>query len=260
MAFEFKPHPTATGDAARVAYIMPDLPAGISWKLHDAIDTYRKAVINGPDGADEAAFEKVKAFKAATVSDVIAKVLFRLHFDHRGLADDGTLVITAEHDEEMAAIQTAQTLLCELYAQVPSDWDLAMREYRAAALAEQDFDRLVWTPGYEAKQAGETGNSDEVEKEMERLMDIRGSAESVLMDIPAPTLAEFAVKYLICFDCDRDMNGYEPLLLAEAKRLIGVADDPSRNYIEAILAVTNWRETGQNPTKVATLQAESEEV
>lgn len=241
MTFQLEVHEAATGDAARVAYHLPTLPHGVSRVLYERIEAYTKAVRNGPDEAEDIAFAALKAHQATGLPDVIAKVVYQLHFEHRGLSDDGELIITESSDADSAAIELAITVLGELFSQVPHDWDAAMREYRATLLAEHDFDKRVWTPGYEAGVAGGKGNSPEVEAEIERLMDVRGAAESTLLDIPSETLEQFATKYLICFDCDRDMNSYEDMLLAEAKRLIGIPDDPARNYVEALLAVTEQR-------------------
>lgn len=227
MAFQFKLH-TQT-DISRAAYELPPLPAGVGYELKQHIDAYRDAVINGPDGHDEEAFLAIKAHPARGIPEVIAKVIYQLHFDHRGLSDDDDLVITEGNDEDKAAIQMAEAVLGELYACIPSDWEAARRALHTAILDEDDFDRRIYGP---AKQGngGHLVGPCAITHEQERLLDVRCDAETVLLNIPAPTLADWAVKFLICFDCDRDMNAFTDALCTEARQFLGITVEPQEDH------------------------------
>ncbi|WP_395391603.1 hypothetical protein WBP07_13020 [Novosphingobium sp. BL-8A] len=223
MAFQFQVHP-ASGDAARVAYYLPDLPAGVSYQLYELIGVYANAVKCGPDEADEEAFAKLKAFQARCLPDVIAKVVYQLHFDHRGLSETGDLIIVESARKGPEAIELAATILGELYAQLPKGWDAARRAYHAAVVVEHEHDRRTYRPAYLA--AGSHDIEPSIIEESERLLEVRSVAEQCLLRTPAPSIAEWAIKFLICFDCDRDMNGYTNELCAEARRLLGIAGEP----------------------------------
>lgn len=237
MTFQFRP--CANPEIAAVAYELPPVPFGTSHGLRMLINAYAEAIRDGTDGSEDQPYAAVSGCKAGSLSDVIAKLQIQLHYDYRGL-DDSRLVLALTEPEQPTVLR-AQALLAELYAQLPQNWDSALRAYRAAVLAEHDYDRRIWRPGYEAGEKGDKGNPPEVEEEMERLQDIRFNAEAFLMDMPAPSLAEFAVKYLICFDGDRDLNGNHEGICAEAKRLLHIDSDPGAGELAIILASLNGR-------------------
>ncbi|WP_159981889.1 MULTISPECIES: hypothetical protein [unclassified Novosphingobium] len=234
MTFQFKVHPQ--DDIARVAYALPPLPAGIGYDLTTLIAAYESTVRDGPDGADEEAFRNIKAHPARGLPEVIAKVIYQLHFDHRGLAEDDALVIAEGDDKDRAVIETAQVLLGELYAQIPDDWETARRALFTAILAESDFDQRVYLPAM-AASPGPKGAASPLVLEQERLLDARCDAETFLLNIPAPSLADWALKFLICFDCDRDMNGFTEALCTEARALLGVTAKPADDHSDDLVVM-----------------------
>lgn len=238
MAFQFKPWPNP--EISDIVYELPQMPCGTSYNLLQLISAYGESVRDGTDDSEDAPFLAISTFKALSLSDVIAKAIIRLHYEHRGL-DDEHLVLAAS-PEQRDALLNAEALLAYLYEQLPQNWDSALRAYRAALLAEHDYDRRIWTPGYESKKAGGPGNSKAVEAAMEQLQDVRCHAEMLLIDIPAPSLQEFTIKYLICFDNDRDLNGHHEALCAEAKRLLQIDADPDDTELAIILRNLNWRD------------------
>ncbi|GLK44455.1 MULTISPECIES: hypothetical protein [Novosphingobium] len=224
MTFQFKRH-SSSGDVAEVAYELPALPAGVSGDLYRAIQRYGEAVREGPDDADEEAFLAVKAFDARNVQDVIAKLLYQLHFNHRGLdGETNTLVIIENNETATAAIEFAAVALDELYRQIPQCWESARKAYHAAVLAEKEYDDRAWSPAYHVSEAGGPPIPDAVNSEYERLQEVRTTAEDVLLTVPAPSISEWAIKYLICFDNGRECTGAVDLLCSEAKRLLGIRE------------------------------------
>lgn len=98
-----------------------------------------------------------------------------------------------------------------------SEWERLLAIYREAKAAEDKFDV-------------DSGIADATDlsvippatwAEIQRLTDIRGSTEDPLMAHPAPDLEAFAIKFLIAHADDRDANGWNPMLEAEALRLLG---------------------------------------
>ena len=237
MTFQFRP--CANPEIAGVAYELPAMPVGISHSLRIMIGAYADAVRDGTDDSEDEPYSVVAAFTARSLSDAIAKLLIQLHYKHRGL--DGEQLVLALTKAEEPAVVEAQALLADLSAQLPQDWGSALRAYRSALLAEHDYDRHVWMPGYEAEQQGGRENSTAVEREMESLQDARCAAEDFLLDMPAPSLSEFAIKYLICFDNDRDLNGHHEALCAEAKRLLEITADPHASELASTLTNISWR-------------------
>lgn len=218
MAFQF----TRWGnpDIADCAYALPEMPFGVSHGLRGAIDAYREALRNIGDTEEQIAdlCARVLRFEANGLPDTVAKILIQLHRDNPGLDGDTLLLIAPGGDPK--AFAASEAILDDLYRLMPQDWDSARAHYEAALTAEMEYDRRVWTPGYEAKENGGKGNPKSVEDEMERLQDIRCNLENIVLDIPAPDWPAFAFKYLLCFDNDRDLNGYHEDLCAEAKRLL----------------------------------------
>jgi hypothetical protein len=242
VTFQFKIH-TGSDDIARVAYELPSLPAGVSGDLHRAIKRYAAAVREGPDGADDEAFRAIKTFEARNTQDVIAKLLYQLHLHHRGWdAETDTLVITENKDADAAEIEFAAMAIGELYRQIPQDWASARKAYHAAVLAEKDYSDRAWMPAYYMSQAGGPEVPDGINTEYERLQEIRMAAEDVLLSAPAPSLAELAIKYLICFDGGRECTGCVEDLCAEAKRLLGIAEptEVEPDELAVLSAVAAW--------------------
>ncbi len=235
MTFQFKPW--ANPVVSDFAYEMPPIPCGVSLPLNRLIETYADSVRGMEVGSEEDAFEAITSFTAKNISDVIAKFVIQLHHDFSGL--DGETLVLAATEASHGAILSVQRLLADLYSQLPPDWDSALRAYRAKLLAEHDYDDRVWSPGYEASLAGGKGNTQAVEMEMERLQEERLNAEAFLLDMPAPSLAEFAIKYLICFDNDRDDSGCHTALCAEAKRLLQIDSDIEGREAAIILGNIN---------------------
>lgn len=240
MAFQFTP--CANPEIATIAYEMPALPCGTSYSLRQLINNYSDAIRELSDGSADQPYSEVANFKPQSLSDVIAKVLIQLHFDNTGLDGDRLVLAIGDEAEAQTRVMVAGALLADLYSQLPQDWNTALSAYRAALLAEHDYDRRVWTPGYEAEKGGRAGNSDAVEREMERLQDVRCNAEALLLDMPAPSLTEFSIKYLICFDNDCDHNGWHADLCKEAKRLLLIESDPAHGELETMLKNLIWGE------------------
>nr|WP_086491249.1 hypothetical protein [Novosphingobium panipatense] len=248
MAFQFRQHPTATGDAARVAYYLPELPAGVSYQLYQHIKGYTEAIGQGPDEAEDAAFSHIRGYKARCLPDVIAKVVYQLHFNHRGLSADGLLVILESTDEDTAAIELAASILDELYGQLPDGWEAARQAYHAAVIVEHEFDRRVYQPAYAA--AGSHDVPAVISDEQERLLEARSVAEQCLLRTPAPSISEWAIKFLICFDCERDMNGYTADLCDEARQLLGIAGTPGDDLsgeLPLLEATASWTTPAAQP-------------
>ncbi|QGP80023.1 hypothetical protein [Sphingobium sp. CAP-1] len=236
MTFQFKP--LANPEVSNHAYELPAMPCGVSGALAEAIDTYAAAVRNGPDGSENEPYQAVTGFDARSVPDVIAKFLIKLHYDFPGL-DNGGLALAAT-EANYTRLIAAEGLLADLYRQIPTSWGQALDNYRASLLAEADYDRLVWRPAFNAEIGGARQVSSAISGEMERLGDIRAAAEEFLLAMPAPSLEEFAAKYLIAFSHDRDLNGYHEEFCAEARRLMSVDDGDTK--LSAILSALSWGE------------------
>lgn len=207
-------------DAATCAFKLPDMPFGVSHGLRGAIDAYCEALRNICDTEDQIAelCARVLRFEANGLPDTVAKILIQLHRDNSGLDGDTLLLIAPGGDPK--AFAASEAILDDLYRLMPQDWASARAHYEAALTAENEYDRRVWKPAWETEEAGGQKVPKLINEEMERLQDIRCNAENVLLDIPAPDWPAFAFKYLICFDNDRDLNGYHEDLCAEAKRLL----------------------------------------
>jgi hypothetical protein len=253
MAFFFKVHPTATGDAARVAYYLPELPAGVSWKLKEYIAKYTVAVINGPDGAEDEAYMAIKAFEADGLPDVITKVVYQLHFNRRGLSDDGELVITESSDASTAEIEFAAVVLDALYAQLPRQWSDAYLAWSQALAAETAYDQAFWTPAFQRHEAGGPQIPPNVDANIERLQRVRIDAEGVLIEMPAPSLTEFALKCAIALS---DPDTGDALLCADAQRLLGM-EVMTEDYTAARRAAAAWIDAR---ISVAPVPSETKEV
>lgn len=239
MAFHFTA--CRNPEISDIVYILPPLPYGTSYSLRKLIDNYDAGIRDGADGSEDEPYAAITTYEARSLSDVIAKLLIKLHYEYRGLDGESGKLVLALNDIDHGAVLGVQQLLADLYEQLPQNWADALRVYRAKLLAERDYDRRIWTPGYEAAKAGHPGNSKAIEREMEKLQDDRCSAEAYLLDIPAPSLEEFAVKYLICFDNDRDMNGYHEALCDEAKRLLNIQAGPEGDDLQILLGNLDWR-------------------
>lgn len=131
------------------------------------------------------------------------------------------------------------------------DWSTALGVYRAALAAEWAYDQATWAPAFaaeevaiaEASKRGEPiapGIPAAVDAEMDRLMDARCDAEDKLLKVPAPTLAEFAVKFLICFDLNRDLDAHRQDLCLDARRLLNIRIEPGDISLGARLHTLDW--------------------
>lgn len=229
----------ANADIGDLAFELPALPYGVSYDLKKAVDAYREAVIDGETGSEQKPLQLIASYDARYMPDIIAKLLIQLHADHSGL--DGSQLILAAPKSREAEIRKAEALLTDLYRQLPAAWEDARCAYAAAVAAERDYDVRFWDPAYNASKGDGPHIPEHINAEMERLQDVRWHIEAILLDMPAPSLAEFAIKYLICFDSDRDNNGYTDALCAEAKRLLGVSHDPEADELTTLLANLNWR-------------------
>jgi hypothetical protein len=237
MLFQFQP--CANPDVGRTAFELPPIPPGTSHGLRLLINVYVNAVREGNDTVEDGPYLAIYKFDATSISDTIAKLLIRLHFDHPGLDDDRLVLCVV--GEDASDVHKAEDVLSDLYRQLPATWEGARCACTAAVAAERDYEVRFWEPARKASYNGGPRIPAHVDKEMARLQDVRWCAEEVLLDMPAPSLEEFAVKYLICFDSGRDNNGYTTALCAEAKRLLGVADDPEAEALTTLLANLNWR-------------------
>jgi hypothetical protein len=226
-------------EIAACAFALPDLPCGVSYDLKKAVDAYRESVIDGENESEQSPLKQIAEYEARYLPDVITKMLILLHAEHAGL--DGECLVLAASKEDEASIRKAEAVLADLYRQLPETWEDARRVLSAAVAAERDFDERIWNPAWKVEKAGGERIPRHLNDEMERLQEVRWHAEATLLDMPAPSLAEFAVKYLICFDFGRDYNGYTESLCAEAKRLLGVPHDAEANELTVLLASLNWR-------------------
>ena len=208
---------TGADDAADRAFEMPPLPYGVSYPLREAIEAYT-AIVLGADGRDEDAFSAINDFVPKSLADVAAKLLYSLHYEARGAYGERLLIIcTPELDGRIAA---AESTLADLYKLMPQDWGTARTLYDAAVVAEDEYARRVWDDAFAAQESGGSPISAAIDAEMLHLQDARFNAALALLDMPAPSLEEFALKYLICFDGDRDLRGRWRELCTEAKRLL----------------------------------------
>lgn len=226
-------------EIAKVAFELPAMPYGISYSLNQTINQYFGAVREGMGGSEAEPFSAICAFAANGIPDTIAKLLIQLHHDNAGL--DGDILLLVPPSDSPNALAHSESLLADLYRQMPANWEEAIEAYRSALMVENDYDRRVWNAAYTASGNGGPRIPKMVDQHMERLQDRRCNLEHILLDMPAPTLAEFAVKYLICFDSDRDLNGQHEDLCKEAKRLLQMDQDPNASELAMLLSVTDWR-------------------
>lgn len=222
MAFQFKPA-TGVEDAAEVAYEVPPIPAGVSYALRQAIDGYTKVVLGDAPGSDDDAFAAIQRFQPNGIPDVIAKLIYGTHFDARGAYGEQLLIVSTS--DVTSQIAAAECALADLYRLMPDDWTSARANYEAALAAERDFDARVYKPAAAVEDAGGPPVPPEIEGQDERLNTALHSAERILLETPAPDLAAFAFKYLICYADDRGYDGYTAELCADAKRLLAETPD-----------------------------------
>lgn len=109
-----------------------------------------------------------------------------------------------------------------------SGWATHQAAYLAAKAAEDAFDAAhIDRPMTEyhaaatedAKAAAWARVTDEMWDESDRLQADRYAAEDALMEIPAPDLAAFALKYLIAHGDGRQMDCWDGQLDSDARRL-----------------------------------------
>jgi hypothetical protein len=111
-------------------------------------------------------------------------------------------------------------------------WSTALAAYLAAKAAEDTYDRDHYMPAFRRWNAAANKYGlanvpadhlipDEVDAAIDRLQNLRFNAEDALMGIPSPDAVAFAQKFLIAHGEGRDANGWDDMLEAEARRLIG---------------------------------------
>lgn len=107
-----------------------------------------------------------------------------------------------------------------------STWDATLARYDAALTAENAYMAEHIDPFVPAslpigteRNAACDAIPPAVWAEDERLGNIRYQAEDELLEMPSPDLAAFARKVIICRADQRDLNGLDDMLVAEAKRL-----------------------------------------
>ena len=229
-------------DDVGLVYDLPPLPYGVSYQLTKLIDAYADAVRDGTtDDSEEEHYAAIAAFDPRSVSDVIAKCVMQLHYDHKGV-DGETLVLCPLNENRCGVILSMQGVLADLYRQLPDTWDAVLGAVRAALLAEQDYDRRVWRPALEIEKAGGPRVSAEINAEIERLQDVRCDAEDFLIQRPAENFEQFATKYLIAFSWGRDLSGHHDDLCKEARRLLGISDPGAADELDCLLSNLNWSE------------------
>ncbi|MGW8278556.1 hypothetical protein ACWGK7_03545 [Sphingomonas aurantiaca] len=107
-----------------------------------------------------------------------------------------------------------------------SIWDATFARYDAALAIERAYgaehiDPLVpdHLPIGPERNAAVDSVPAEAWLEDERLANIRYDIEDELFALPSPDLAAFARKVIICRADGRDLNGFDEMLVAEARRL-----------------------------------------
>jgi hypothetical protein len=107
-----------------------------------------------------------------------------------------------------------------------SIWDATLARYDAALAIERAYgvehiDPLVpdHLPIGPERNAAVDSVPVEAWLEDERLANIRCDIEDELFALPSPDLAAFARKVIICRADGRDLNGFDDMLVAEARRL-----------------------------------------
>lgn len=228
-------------DVGTEVFELPSMPFGTSDRLMKLIGEYTNAITEDMETEHyRVVANDIAEFPASSISDVIAKMLIRLHVEHAGL-DDTTLVFAPIGDDGLRRLMDAQPMLSDLYRQLPSNWGTALGAVRAALLAEREYDRRVWRPANDAENAGGARVTDAINSEVERLQDIRCNAEDYLMDMPAETLTQFATKYLIAFSWGRERGDHD-VLCKEARRLLGVEIPDDADELDLLLRNLNWSE------------------
>ena len=194
-------------------------------ELHDAVET--------------AAYE-IADFSACTVGDVAAKLAVAA-FDlngagtvHRpGITDDNRLLIreqaALDYRAEAIFISAAQDA-ARLAGMVVRkyEWARLLANYRAAKAAEDDYDQHVWRPQWNIFIDGGPNIDHSASAEIERLQSLRSEAEDLLMACPSPDANSFAMKYLIAHGNDRETDGWNEMLDAEARHFSEVQQATSR--------------------------------
>lgn len=228
-------------DVGTEVFELPSMPFGTDCRLMRLISDYTNAVTEDMEGEHyKVVANEIAEFPSSSISDVIAKMLVRLHVEHAGL-DDTTLVFAPIGEDGLRRLMDAQPTLADLYRQLPTDWTAALGAVRSAIFAERDYDRRVWGPANEVEKAGRARMPSAINSEAERLQDIRCYAEDYLMDMPAETLAQFATKYLIAFSWGRE-RGDHGALCNEARRLLGVEIPDDVGELDLLLSNLNWSE------------------
>lgn len=105
-------------------------------------------------------------------------------------------------------------------------WDETLARYEAALAAElkheaECIDQYLPAdlPIGPERNAAVDRIPREVWEEGERLTDLRYGPEDELLEMPSPDLAAFARKVIICRADERNLDGLDVLLVAEARRL-----------------------------------------
>ncbi|MFC3442761.1 hypothetical protein ACFOKF_16420 [Sphingobium rhizovicinum] len=239
MAFAFKRWDNL--DVGTEVFELPSMPFGTDFRLMSLIRDYTNAITEDMESEHyKVVANEIAEFPASSISDIIAKMLIRLHVEHAGL-DDTTLVFAPIGEDGLRRLMEAQPTLADLYRQLPKGWTEALGAVRAALLVERDYDRRVWGPANEVEKAGGARVPDAINGEAERLQDIRCNAEDYLIRMPAKTLAQFAIKYLIGFSWGRERGDHVDLC-NEARRLLGVEIPDDMGELDLLLSNLNWSE------------------
>lgn len=97
----------------------------------------------------------------------------------------------------------------------------AKQTYLDAKDAQLAYDDACGINSFQASTAAIDAIPAAAWSESERLSEVISDAEDVVMDIPSPTLADFAFKFLIAHGGGRDVDCWDKMLEAEALRFIG---------------------------------------
>jgi hypothetical protein len=222
-AFRFIPYPN---DDIGQALHMPSFPPGMSDRMTALVEGYTHAVLNAV--SDEVVHKTMAAIAETTAqspADEAAKHIVLLHAQHAGADSEAGKLVLIDNFSSPACRAIAESTIAGLLIvareNLQACWAEAFSSYEQALRTELDYDRTTYSPQWEAYQAGLGDCPQAVCDEYERLGDLRGDLEDVLMQIPCMAGEHLAIKLLISRDGGRELNAFDDIMLEDARRLSG---------------------------------------